>query len=111
MISQLNKIKSVLLTLKDEHPEVSVSHFTALRKTAPYIVWAEDSETSSVEGDDHKIQQAIQGTIDLFTKIENDALIDAIQEALITARISFYLNSVQYEEDTQYIHYEWVFTV
>lgn len=111
MLSQLNNVKNALLTLKTNYPEASISHFTALRKVAPYIVWAEDSEASSVEGDDHKVQQAIQGTIDLFTKTEGDALIDAIQDALITARISFYLNSVQYEDDTQYIHYEWVFTV
>lgn len=76
-----------------------------------YIVWAEDSEGSSVEGDDQKINQSIQGTIDYYTKQDMDENIDKIQAALTAACISFYLNSVQYEDETEYIHYEWVWEV
>lgn len=76
-----------------------------------YIVWAEDSEGSSVEGDDQKINQSIQGTIDYYTKQDMDENVDKIQTALTAARISFYLNSVQYEDETEYIHYEWVWEV
>lgn len=111
MLSQINQIREVLLGLTAAHPTLSINHYTVLKKTVPYIVWAEDSESSSVEGDDFKVQQAIQGTIDLYTKTEGDTLIDAIQEALKAERISFYLNSVQYEDETQLIHYEWVWTV
>ena len=70
---------------------------------------------SSVEGDDRKINQSIQGTIDYFTKEEDDAFVEQIQAALKAACISFYLNSVQYEGQDEggagYIHYEWVWEV
>jgi hypothetical protein len=56
-------------------------------------------------------EQAIQGTIDYFTKTKDDPNLDAIQSALNDAEISFRLSAIQYEEDTRYIHYEWVFGV
>ena len=100
------KIPEILKTVTD-----NVSHYEAMGITDKYIVWAEDSEGSSVEGDDRKINQSIQGTIDYFTKQDFDENVDKIQAALTAACISFYLNSVQYEDETEYIHYEWVFEV
>lgn len=89
----------------------NVSHYEAMDKTDKYIVWAEDSESSSLSSDNQKQIQAIQGTIDYFTKKDNDTVVDEIQEALKAEKVSFYLNSVQYEEETGYIHYEWVWEV
>lgn len=106
MRSKLMKISEILKTITDD-----VSHYEAMHKKDRYIVWAEDSEGSSVEGDDKKINQSIQGTIDYFTKQDFDENVDKIQEALTAACISFYLNSVEYEDETEYIHYEWVFEV
>lgn len=106
MLSQLEKVKDALLTVTD-----NVGHYEALTKTDQYIVWAEDKEGSSVEGDNYKLEQSIQGTIDYYTKNEDDPNVEAIQTALKAARIAFYLNSVQYEDETQYIHHEWVFEV
>ena len=40
-----------------------------------------------------------------------DETVDKIQAALTAACILFYLNSVQYEDDTELIHYEWVWEV
>ena len=42
---------------------------------------------------------------------EYDELIDKIQDALNKNCISFNLNSVQYEDETGYIHYEWRFEI
>lgn len=106
MRSKLKKIPEILKTVTD-----NVSHYEAMGITDKYIVWAEDSEGSSVEGDNRKINQSIQGTIDYFTKQDFDENVDKIQAALTAACISFYLNSVQYEDETEYIHYEWVFEV
>lgn len=106
MRSKLKKIPEILKTVTD-----NVSHYEAMGITDKYIVWAEDSEGSSVEGDNRKINQSIQGTIDYFTKQDFDENVDRIQAALTAACISFYLNSVQYEDETEYIHYEWVFEV
>lgn len=106
MNSKIKIIRDTLLKVSD-----NVGHYEAVKKTDQYIVWAEDSEGSSVEGDDQKANQSIQGTIDYFTKKDMDEKVDEIQAALTNACISFYLNSVQYEDETGYIHYEWVFEV
>ena len=103
---KLKIIPDTLKTVSD-----NVSHYEAFKKEDKYIVWAEDSEGSSVEGDDQKTNQSIQGTIDYYTKEDMDPKVDEIQKALVDACISFYLNSVQYEDETGYIHYEWVFEV
>lgn len=93
----------------------NVWHYEAMHQADRYIVWAEDGEGSSVEADDHKNEQSITGTIDLFTLTEFDPAADAIQEVLMENHVSFYLNSVQYESRDDgyagYIHYEWVFEV
>ena len=71
----------------------------------------EDGEGDSLHLNDKKNEQVITGTVDLFTKDEYDQLIDDIQNALSGADISFILNSVQYEEETEFIHYEWRFEI
>lgn len=110
MQSKLQIIPQLLLTVTE-----NVFHYEALNQTDKYIVWAEDSEGDSLEGDNHKINQSIQGTIDYFTLEEMDSNVDTIQSVLKNADISFYLNSVQYESrddsGSGYIHYEWVFEV
>lgn len=89
-----------------------VFHYTgAVKNGDPYIVWMEESEGSSLEADNRKQAHSISGTVDLFTKTEFDPLVDAIHDALNTEQIGFYLNSVQYEDTTKYIHYEWVWAV
>lgn len=110
MISKIKIIPETLLKVTS-----NVGHYKELEKTDKYIVWAEDSEGSSVEGDNHKVNQSIQGTIDYFTKDEFDENIDKIQQELINADISFYINDIQYEDPDEggagYIHYEWVWEV
>lgn len=110
MLSKLRIIPEILLTITDK-----VFHYEAVKQYDKYIVWAEDSEGSSLEADNYKAEQSIQGTIDYFTKEEFDENVDKIQEALIKSRISFYLNSVQYESaddsGSNLIHYEWVWEV
>ena len=106
MNSKIKIIRDTLLKVSD-----NVGHYEAVEKTDQYIVWAEDSEGSSVEGNNKKVNRSIQGTIDYFTKVEFDETVGDIQKALTDAKISFYLNSVLFEEETGYIHYEWVWEV
>ena len=49
MQSKLKKIKEALLTVTDR-----VGHYEIMEQTDQYIVWAEDSEAGSVEGDNRK---------------------------------------------------------
>lgn len=78
---------------------------------APYAVWQEDSEGKSLYADDIKAEQVLELTIDYFTKTEFDAMVDSIQSALNDARLSWILNSFQYEDETKLLHYEWLVKV
>ena len=49
--------------------------------------------------------------VDYFTQTEYDPNIDKVQQALNSVCSNWILNSVQYEDDTKLIHYEWRFTV
>ena len=62
-----------------------------------------------MDAENRKAEQQIHGTIDYFTRAEFDTNVDRIQEALNAAGIGFRINSVQYEDTTNLIHYEWEF--
>lgn len=100
-----------LTELRDAMLEVTKDtfHYEATHKPDKYIVWAEDTEADSLNADDKKEEQVIQGTIDYFTKEEYDSNVKAIQQKLNSIDLAWRLNSIQHEEDTCYIHYEWVF--
>lgn len=100
---KLSNLRDTLLTITPD-----TFHYYAHKKPEKYIVWAEDGEAGSSNSNDQKTDQVIQGTIDYFTKTEFDPIFELIQDKLNTIEISWRLNSVQYEEDTGYIHYEWV---
>lgn len=105
-MDKLEIIKTALLTVTQ-----NVGHYEAMKKTDKYIVWAEDSQGNSLWADGQMQDQVIQGTIDYFTKTENDQNVEEIQSALNDRGISFSLNSIQREQDTKFIHYEWLFEV
>lgn len=100
----LFNLRDALLTVVNE-----VYHFESTEDHDHYIVWSEDGSGLSLFADDRLQNQSITGTIDYFTKEEYDLNFDKIQEALTHAEISFRLNSIQYEIDTNYHHYEWIF--
>lgn len=100
-----------LSDLRDALLEVTQDtfHYEATHKPDKYIVWAEDTESDAGYGDNKKITQVIQGTIDYYTKTEFDPNVKLIQEKLNSIDIAWRLNSIQHEEDTKFIHYEWIF--
>lgn len=100
------KLINMATILKEVHTEVY--HYDALTESDRYIVWQEETEAESLFGNDKHEEQTIQGSIDLYSKTEFEPLIDLIQEALTAADISFALNLVEYEDETELIHYEWV---
>lgn len=106
MLPCLETVKDALLTVTD-----NVGHYTAWDDSDRYIVWAEEQEVDSLEADNFKAGQTVEGSIDYFTKTEDDPNIVAIPNALNAARIGWELNSVQYEDETRFIHYEWLFRV
>lgn len=85
-----------------------VHHYSASGQTGNYIVWAEEGEGGSGHADNRKTTIVIRGTIDYFTQDEFDPVVEQIQEKLTSAGIAWKINSIQNEEKTGYIHYEWV---
>lgn len=84
----------------------AVTHYRRIAKF-PYVVWAEEAEENSFNSDNHKSEQQLTGTVDLFTKNEFDSLADDIQEILDAEPVGWKLASVQYEDQTNLIHYQW----
>lgn len=93
------------------HLEVttSVSHYERLGSER-YFVWQEDGANDQMADNCH-VNRAVTGTTDLYTKEEFDPWAEAFEMALDQHGISWYLNSVQHEEDTGFTHYEWAWEV
>lgn len=91
----------------------SVYHYWRPQMQPPFCVWAEDAEDGSLDVDNRKAGQTIVGYVDYYTKTEYDPALDTIQEALdgIEGAFGWTLDSVQYEDDTGLIHYQWHWSV
>ena len=103
IIDKLKTIRDILVSVCDEtyHYENKENGINR------YIVWAEQGEGSSLQLDNGKVEQTIDITIDFFTYREYDEMVDIIQEKMSEAKISYTLESVQYETQVELIHYEW----
>lgn len=80
-------------------------------KSDRYFVWqedgAEDLNVNGVHG-----ERAVTGSTDLFTKKEFDHWAQAFEAALDAASgITWELNGIQFEQETGYWHYEWIWSV
>lgn len=72
-----------------------------------YICFMENAEANAQWSDYGRTLRTLNGTVDLFTKQEYDPLFNAVEDALIGIGCALKLNSVQFEHETGYIHYEW----
>lgn len=115
MVKSMKSLNDALETVKEALTGVSdnVGMYEANDGTITHIIFAPDSEASQSSEDNKKEIQTIQGTLDLYAKKKDISLFDSIQESLNDAGVSFYLNSVQYEDNDKndFIHYEWIFEV
>lgn len=125
MTSLQNKLKAVRdalvagLTEYSEGDEESVLlcdiyHYWRPQMTAPFVVWGEDGEATSLYVDNKKQEQTVTGFVDFFTRTEFDPIADMIQAALYGLQeIDFVwrLDSVQYEDETNLIHFQWLWEV
>lgn len=112
MKSLQNNLKRIKDALNTTSANGSVYHFTRPKdKLDRWVVWQEDGESESHRANNRKVEQQIHGTIDCYTLQEFDPLLDEIQNALNDAGIGWSLLSVQYEDKTNLIHYEWEFYI
>ena len=88
----------------------SVSHGGRL-KSDRYFVWQEDGSNDFIADGIHA-EKAVSGSTDLFTKKEFDPWREAFEVELDKAEgVNWELKSIQFEQDTRFWHYEWVWTV
>ena len=109
MISLKKKLEYVGAAFADAVPHSY--HYFRPNEIYPALVWQEDGEETSFHAGNHKAEQAIHGTTDYYTQQEYDTAIDTVQDTLEAIAAAWTLQSVQYEEDTKLIHYEWEWTV
>lgn len=87
-----------------------VSHGQRL-ESERYFVWQEEGANDLIADGTHA-QRAVRGSTDLFTKSEFDAWAREFEQAMNeTGGLAWYLNSVDFEPDTGFYHYEWVWQV
>ena len=89
---------------------LSFAHYgwskTARELDEDHGVVAENGGEDFIANDIH-LERATTGTVDYFTRDNSDSPRSTI-EAVLNQYCAWQLNSVQFEEDTGYIHYEWV---
>ena len=102
----LDSLRQALAALTDR----CYHYVAAPNAEPPYITWMEDGDNDLMAGNVHA-ERCYTGSAHLFTKTEGDSLFTSIPQALEGIGASWYFNSVQYEEDTGLIHYEWYWEV
>ena len=74
-----------------------------------YGVYELDNDNSLMADGGHS-ERLFEGTVDYFARNSNGrANAKKIEAAMDTLGVPWYLNSTQYESDTGFTHYEWVF--
>ena len=82
-------------------------HYWRPQMAAPFLVWAETGESDPFDGENRKQEQTINISVDYYTKTEFDPVVDEIQAELNNGCLSWRLDAVEFEEDTELIHYTW----
>ena len=86
-----------------------VSHAKRLNSDR-YFVWQEEGSDDLMLNGRHA-ERGQSGTTDLYTKMEFDPWKRQFEDAMTAVGIVWRHNSTQYEEDTGFFHYEWVWGV
>ena len=106
MASMLERLQAALAALTKR-----CWHYVAQQNAVPpYLVWAEDGD-NDLTADNVHAERCYTGTVDLYSKADPEPLSEAVPAALEGIGAAWYLNSVQYEEDTGLTHWEWVWEV
>lgn len=105
MISLQNKLKQLGEGLANI--SANFHHYRRVETAAPFGVWAEQFEENSFHTDNRKTNQGIHCAVDYYTAEEYDGTLDAIQNYLDGSGFEWSLDNVEYEDETNLIHYNW----
>lgn len=110
----MTSVVTKLRMIRDAMNGVSanVYHYKRPKDVKPaWIVWQEDGSSTDMWVNNRMGEQQLHGTVDLYTLMEYDPLIDKVQEALNEVMGGWSLEMVDYEDETNLIHYEWTWTL
>lgn len=97
-----------LIRLLNERTGYQFAHYGWSRAPeGDYGVVAEDSGEDFIANDVH-LERGTAGTVDLFTRDDTSAPRDAVEAVLNASGAAWSLNTIQFENDTGFIHYEWL---
>ena len=98
-------------TIREAHTRVTdaVSHHARLRSER-YFVWQEEGD-NALFAEGGIAERAMLVTTYLFIMLVSDPWAAAFEDSLTESGIAWYLNTIQYEPDTGFRHYEWVWEV
>lgn len=82
-----------------------VSHLER-RKSDRYFVWKEDGSNDLTANGGHG-EKVVTGVTDFFTKLEFDPWKEELEAAFEKWGVAYNLVTVDYEEDTGFMHYSW----
>lgn len=85
----------------------NVHHYFRPQLKAPYIIWQEDG-SGQFDASDRVAEMTVSGSTDFFTKKEYDRTADRIMDMFEKNGFLWKLNSIQYEQETGLIHYEFL---
>ena len=74
---------------------------------APYGTAQLEGGADTVPGDDGIVCQGIRASVDLYAPSAS-TLWPAQVQSVLNGVFAWRLNSVQYEDDTRLVHYEWI---
>lgn len=108
MKSVNERLKLIRNVLNNKLSNVDIYHYRRPGKgLKKYVIWQEDGPGTDMWADNHMREQQLHGTIDLYTLEEYDPLVDEVQEAMNIIMVGWSLQAVDYEDETNLIHYEW----
>ena len=109
----LTQLLDIPFTTFGEIEDINIYHYIKPSEVkAPYAVWQEESD-ASFNADNIKCERSLNGILDYYTTVNRglDPNLDTLEQALIDMGASWILTTVQYEVDTNLIHYSWDWSV
>ena len=82
----------------------------AVEARTDHGVYAEDDELA-LYANNGQVERILQGTIDYYTRDDTGGPKATIETQLDAAGIMYRIESIEFEQDTGFIHYEWIFEV
>ena len=104
-----------LNALKIGQTPMKFAHFAwASAPSGDYGIYGEDGG-NQFDSNDGYAERAMTGSVDWYTRSDNEQGKDQIETLFkslqTTNTFAWYLNTIQYEDSTHFLHYEWVVEV